>query len=41
LIVLGVGLKLLDIRDLRLANYLPALAVAPLIVWVVQHWPLR
>ncbi len=41
LIVLGVGLKLLDIRDLRLANYLPALAVAPLIVWVVQHWPFR
>ena len=39
LIILGVGLKLLNIKDLRLANYLPALAVAPLIVWLVHSWP--
>ena len=39
LIILGVGLRLLDIKELRLANYLPALAVAPLIVWVLSVWP--
>ena len=39
LIILGVGLKLLNIKELKLANYLPALAIAPLIVWVIQNWP--
>jgi len=39
LIILGVGLKLLNIKELRLANYLPALAIAPLIVWVIENWP--
>ena len=39
LIIIGVGLRLLDIKQLKLANYLPALAVAPLIVWVVENWP--
>ncbi|MBF6612433.1 MAG: DUF554 domain-containing protein [Chloroflexi bacterium] len=39
LIVVGVALKLLNIKDLKLANYLPALAVAPAIVWVLQYWP--
>lgn len=39
LIILGVGLKLLNIKEMKLANYLPALAVAPLIVWVVENWP--
>jgi len=39
LIVLGVGLRLLNIKELKLANYLPALAVAPLIVWVISVWP--
>ena len=39
LIIIGVGLRLLDIKELKLANYLPALAVAPAIVWVLEHWP--
>jgi uncharacterized membrane protein YqgA involved in biofilm formation len=39
LIVLGVGLRLLNIKELKLANYLPALAIAPLIVWVLAVWP--
>jgi len=39
LIIIGVGLKLLDLKELKLANYLPALAVAPLIVWVIEVWP--
>lgn len=32
LLVVGVGLKLLQIRDLQVADYLPAIAVAPLLV---------
>ncbi|MEO8289297.1 MAG: DUF554 domain-containing protein [Chloroflexota bacterium] len=39
LIILGVGLRLLNIKELKLANYLPALAIAPLIVWVLAVWP--
>ena len=39
LIIMGVGLRLLNIKELKLANYLPALAVAPLIVWVLEVWP--
>jgi uncharacterized membrane protein YqgA involved in biofilm formation len=39
LIIMGVGLRLLDIKELKLANYIPALAVAPLIVWVLSVWP--
>lgn len=39
LIILGVGFRLLNIKELKLANYLPALAVAPTIVWVLEHWP--
>ena len=39
LIIIGVGLKLLNIKELKLANYLPALAVAPAIVWVIANWP--
>jgi uncharacterized membrane protein YqgA involved in biofilm formation len=41
LIILGVGFKLLNIKELRLANYLPALAVAPAIVWVLENWPFK
>jgi uncharacterized membrane protein YqgA involved in biofilm formation len=32
LLIVGVGLKLLNIRDVRVADYLPAIAVAPLLV---------
>ncbi len=38
LILVAVGLKLLKIRDLRVANYLPALVVAPLLVAAVALW---
>lgn len=31
-IIMGIGLLLLDLRRLRLANFLPALVIAPLIV---------
>jgi uncharacterized protein len=39
LTILGVGLKLLNIKELKLANYLPGLAIAPLIVWILEVWP--
>lgn len=32
LLIVGVGLKLLKIRDVQVADYLPAIAIAPLIV---------
>ena len=35
LLILGVGLKLLDIRDVKVADYLPAIVVAPLLVTIV------
>ena len=38
-IIIGVGLKLLNLKELKLANYLPALAIAPLIVWIIEIWP--
>lgn len=38
-ILVAVGLKLLKIRDLRVANFLPALVVAPLLVTGVSLWP--
>lgn len=41
LIIVGVGLKLLNIKELKLANYLPALAIAPLIVGIIANWPWR
>ena len=41
LIMVGVGLKLLDVKELKLANYLHALAIAPAIVWIIANWPLK
>jgi uncharacterized membrane protein YqgA involved in biofilm formation len=35
LLVLGVGLKLLGIRDVKVADFLPAILVAPVLVAVV------
>jgi len=32
LLIIGVGLKLLNIRDVKVADYLPAILVAPLLV---------
>ena len=34
LLILGIGLKLLDIKELPVANYLPSLAVVPTMVWL-------
>lgn len=39
IILVAVGLKLLNIRDLRVANYLPALVFAPVLVALVALWP--
>ena len=43
LIIIGIGLKLLNLKDMRLANYLPALGVAPALVWILELlapiWP--
>ena len=36
LLILGVGLKLLKIRDVQVADFLPAIAIAPIIVGVVD-----
>ncbi len=35
LIIVGISLRLLNIKELRLANYLPALALAPLMVVLI------
>jgi uncharacterized protein len=37
LLIIGVGLKLLSIRDVKVADYLPAILVAPLLVAAVVH----
>jgi uncharacterized protein len=36
-ILMALGLKLLKIRELRVANYLPALVIAPLLAVLVTH----
>jgi len=36
LLILGVGLKLLSIRDVKVADFLPAILVAPVLVALVQ-----
>lgn len=36
ILIIGISLKLLDLRDVRVANYLPALLFAPGIVGVVS-----
>lgn len=38
-ILVAIGLKLLKIRDLRVANWLPALVAAPLIVALIAYVP--
>lgn len=35
-LILGIGLTLLDLKKIRVANLLPAIAIAPGIVWVLQ-----
>jgi hypothetical protein len=41
LIIVGISFRLLNLKELRLANFLPALALAPLIavlIPVVKEW---
>ncbi len=33
-LIIGIGLRLLDLKDIRLASFLPSLAIAPLLVWL-------
>ncbi|HIJ77228.1 MAG TPA: DUF554 family protein, partial [Deltaproteobacteria bacterium] len=35
LIIIGIGIKLLDLKDLPLANFVPAIAVAPAIMALI------
>jgi uncharacterized protein len=35
-LIMGIGLRLLDLREIRVANLLPALVLAPLAVWLFQ-----
>lgn len=39
LLLVAIGLKMLKIRDLRVANLLPSLIVVPLLVAAVALWP--
>ena len=36
LMLLGLGLNLLEIAKVRVASFLPALAIAPLVYWIVD-----
>ncbi|MDK2885598.1 MAG: uncharacterized protein PWP54_156 [Thermosipho sp. (in: thermotogales)] len=36
LMVLGIGLKILEIKDTRVGNFLPALFVSPILVYIVS-----
>jgi uncharacterized membrane protein YqgA involved in biofilm formation len=35
-LIMGIGLILLDLRRIRVGNFLPALAIAPLIVVIIE-----
>jgi uncharacterized membrane protein YqgA involved in biofilm formation len=37
ILIIGISLKLLSIRDVKVGNFLPALVYAPLIVGIVAH----
>jgi uncharacterized protein len=41
ILIVGIGIKLLDIKDIRLASFLPALILAPvtvLITTMIKEW---
>jgi uncharacterized protein len=40
ILIFGLGLGLLDLKDVRVANMLPAFLLAPLLVAVSPLWPL-
>ncbi len=35
-LILGIGLTLLDLKKIRIANLLPSIAIAPLLVWLLS-----
>jgi uncharacterized membrane protein YqgA involved in biofilm formation len=35
-LIIGISLKLLSVKDVRVGNYLPALVLAPVIVGIVS-----
>jgi len=35
-IIIGIALLLLDVKRIRIASFLPALAIAPLLVWALE-----
>jgi uncharacterized membrane protein YqgA involved in biofilm formation len=37
LLIIGLGLGLLDIKKMKMANFLPALVFAPLLIWVIER----
>ncbi|MCS7309871.1 MAG: DUF554 domain-containing protein [Armatimonadota bacterium] len=38
LMMLGLGIRLLQLRQIPVANFLPALVIAPLLVWAWNLW---
>ena len=40
ILIFGLGLGLLDLKEVRVANMLPARLFAPLLVAAAQLWPL-
>jgi hypothetical protein len=39
LLILGIGLRLLDVRDVKIGDFLPALVLVPVGAWLVSVWP--
>jgi uncharacterized membrane protein YqgA involved in biofilm formation len=39
-LILGLGLVLLELKEVRVANMLPALLIAPLLIVAAPLWPL-
>ncbi len=38
-IMIGIAVHMLELKKIRLANFLPALIYAPLIVWILGLFP--
>ena len=38
-LILGLGLTLLELKEVRVANMLPALLIAPLVIAAAPLWP--
>jgi uncharacterized membrane protein YqgA involved in biofilm formation len=36
ILIIGIALKLLDVKDVKVGNYLPALVLAPVIAAIVE-----